>query len=114
MARRYDLLGDRYAIRRGISWRLAVRRLQPLPGHPPVDMAGMTAQFEIYDVFVDRAPWVFDVNITAAQYAEIALSAAETADIDATEVRYRLVFTDSLGDAQVLLYGRLAILEPTL
>ncbi|MDR1424297.1 MAG: hypothetical protein LBI92_06830 [Azoarcus sp.] len=114
MAREVALLGPDHAIRRGFPWRLTLRRLQPGPARRPVDLTGMNAAFEIYDTGAPRRPpWAFVCQIAdpASGIVRIALTAAETASIRAASARYRLVFTDSLGDAAVLLYGRLALLE---
>jgi hypothetical protein len=110
------LLGP-FALRRGFPWRFAFRRLAA-PARHPVDLTGCAARLEIYDALRPRhLPWVFSTasgEITlggAAGTFACHLTAAATAPIHATAGRYRIVFTDSLGDEQVFLFGRLAILE---
>ena len=111
--RKFDLIGD-YALRRAFPWRLSVRRLQPGPARKAVDLTGMSARFEIYDnLCARRPPWTFAVVIDAPPTGGglIDMSADDTRAIQTTAARYRLLFTDSLGDESVLLTGRLAVLE---
>jgi hypothetical protein len=117
MSANLDLTGA-YAITRGFPWALPLTRLQPVRPRTPVDLTGMTARFEIFDTLAQRRPpWVFSTDsghITlggATGAVDITLAAADTRSIRATACRYRLLFTDSLGDESVFLRGRLAVLE---
>ena len=112
--RKVDLLGARYAICRGFPWSVTFRRREPGPGRRPIDLTGFTARFEVYDSLREhRPPWMFGALIEAPQtgVVKIPLRADDTRALRTTAARYRLVFTDSLGDESVLLYGRLAVLE---
>jgi hypothetical protein len=95
-----------------------VTRLESRLPRRLVDLTGMTARFEVFDTLHQRrAPWVFSTasgHITlggATGEVLIHLSAADTLSIEATACRYRLIFTDSLGEEAVFARGRLAVLE---
>ncbi|MDR0717522.1 MAG: hypothetical protein LBF50_08910 [Azoarcus sp.] len=115
MSRQFDLVGPRYVLRRGLPWSITMWRGAPGPERTPIDMTGCSARFEVTNV-LHPPPYpdavVYPVAVMGASgICHVILSAADTAAIKTTAARYRLVITDSLGNDEVVLYGRLAILE---
>jgi hypothetical protein len=115
MSRQFDLIGDRYVLRRGLPWSITVRRLAPGRERAPIDMTGCTARFEVINAL--HPPPYHDVRTFPVEVAQqaglchVILSAQDTGEIRFTAGRYRLLVTDPQGGERVLLYGRLAILE---
>jgi hypothetical protein len=118
MTAEFDLIG-KYAVTRGFPWSLPLMRLQSAKPRVPLDLTGMQARFEIYGTsrHHHRLPWEFStatghIHLGGAQgTVDIRLGPSDTELIRSTACRYRLIFTDSLGDESILLRGRLAVLE---
>jgi hypothetical protein len=112
-----NLLGD-FAVTRGFPWHAHMARLQSRCPRVPVDLTGMKARLEVFDTLhLRRAPWVFSTETGHIELGggtgefDIRLAAADTLGITATACRYRLIFTDALGEERILARGRLAVLE---
>jgi hypothetical protein len=112
----FDLL-DIHALTRGFPWSLDFTRKNP-DRRTPIDLTGCAARLEIFDTQrTRRPPWVFSTtsgHITLGGSAGTFacwLSAADTTALDATAARYRIIFTDSQGNDDLYLRGRLAVLE---
>jgi hypothetical protein len=110
----FDITGRR-AILKGLPWSFRFTRLGP--DKQPIDLTGCSARLQIFDALASRsAPPL--VTLTSAG-GEIALGgAAGTVAITlgdvsggfaAKNLRYRLYFTDSLGDEDLYFYGRLGL-----
>ncbi len=112
----FDLIGP-YAIEKGFPWEFSFTRYAP-PGKTPVDLTGYDCAFEIYDTQnPEAAPAVFSVatgHITLGGQdgtVSIRLAHTDTLDLVAGAARYRVVFTDSLGNARPHTRGRLGLVE---
>lgn len=112
----FDLVGP-YVIEKGLPWDFKFTRFTG-PSRVPVDLTDCLARLELYD---DQrpgfAPLLFStesghINLgNAAGTFHCHLTGSETLAIAITQGRYRLVFTDSIGDEVLYLRGRLGFLE---
>lgn len=112
----FDLTGRR-AILKGLPWSVRFTRLGP--DKQPVNLVGCAARMQIFDALAGRsaAPLVTLTSVAG----DIALGgAAGTVAITlgdvsgswtAKNLRYRLYFTDSLGDEALYFYGRIGLLD---
>jgi hypothetical protein len=116
-ATEFDLTGI-HALERGFPWTFAFTRKNP-DRRTPVDLSGTTARLEIFDTQHPRKPPV--VFSTASGHVTLggaagsftcSLSAPDTALLNITAARYRVIFTDGQGADDLYLRGRLAVLEP--
>ncbi|GHU38471.1 hypothetical protein AGMMS50256_37810 [Betaproteobacteria bacterium] len=106
----YDIKGSR-AIQRGFSWRFVFTRRQK--NRQPVDLTGLSARFELRDSANPETPAIVFTSDEgkivlgdATGTVEILLTAGDTAAIDFRHAaRYRLIFSDNLGDPEVFLAG---------
>jgi len=112
----FDLVGP-YAIEKGYPWEFVFTRYVP-PGKTPVDLTGCDCALEIYDTQnPEAAPVVFNVasgHVTLGGPAgtiSIRMAHTDTLALVATSARYRIVFTDSLGNAKPYTRGRLGLVE---
>ena len=109
-----DLVGP-YAIVKGLPWAFKFTR-KAGPGKVPVDLTGATARLEIHDLLAGGPPVEFStasghiVLGGAAGTVDVALTAGETL-LAAQRARYRLYLTPAGGREQLLLRGRLGLLE---
>lgn len=113
----FDLTGI-HALRKGLPWALRFTRYAG-KGKSPVNLTGCAARFEVFDSLAGRAAPAL-VTLTSADGDIVLGGTAGTvviklgtasADWSAKNLRYRLWFTDSLGDETLYFYGRLALLD---
>ena len=112
----YDLVGP-FALEKGLPWSLQFTRYNP--DKTPVDLTGAAARLEIYDALAAAGSEPLLV-LSSADPDEIVLggaagtfagtlTAAASAALTATHLRYRLFFTVG-GVDQLYLRGRLQFL----
>lgn len=114
-ATRFDLVGP-HAIEKGFPWSFRFARLQP--DRTPVDLTGCAAELVLYDATAPDAPPMRFSTASghivlggAAGTVAVRLTDAETRAIPDAHSRYRLIFTDAAGDADLYFRGRVAYLE---
>lgn len=111
----YDIKGPR-AIERGFPWRFAFTRRQKV-GRQPVDLSGCAARLEIRDTASPHADTLTYASADgkiilggAAGTVEVRLTGIDTAAIRFRHaVRYRLIFTNSLGEDEIYLSGNVQV-----
>ncbi len=112
----FDLIGP-YVVEKGLPWDFKFTRFAG-PSRVPVDLTDCLARLEFYDdQQPGSAPLVFSTGSGHISLGggtgtfHCRLTGAETLAISIEQGRYRLVFTDSIGDEMLYLRGRLGFLE---